>query len=346
MKFGVLSDVRLATVQEHELPELQPDQVLIRNKACNICTTDYQQWLGLRPNQKMNMAFGHENSGVVEAVGSRVKNIAVGDHVVTDAYRPCLTCSSCRNGKNASFCVNPNIDLNAKDAYGYYGLYGCSEYQIVEEKYVFRLRDGIPFEQATFCEPLSTVIHGVELLNLRPGNKVVVIGAGTMGVLNAQVARHSGAFVLVSDISDKKLDTLSGLGFKNIVNPKKNDLEEAVTEFLNGDLLDAVIIAVGVSSAYKQALDISTKGTKLLIFASGHPVPKWELDPNLVHYKMLNVIGTYGCCQKDYLRAAELIGIGAIDVRPLIDKKFPLDKIQDAFTAAATEGAYRVSVSL
>jgi len=346
MKFGVIAGVERAEVHEHGLPVLTSTQVLVRNMACSVCTTDYQQWQGLRPHQPMNMAFGHENAGIVEQVGKDVHSIELGDRVVTDAYRPCLICCNCRKGRNASYCMNPAIDLQVVDEYGYHGLYGCSEYQIVDERYVFRVRPDTPFEQATFCEPLSTVIHGIQQLALTPGQKVLVIGGGTMGILNAQMARYCGASVVVSDISPKKLDTARALGFSHFINPSTQDVKQVLDGYFDGEPLDAIIIAVGANSAYAQALDVAAKGTRLLIFASGHPVPNWDLDPNLVHYKMLDVIGTYGCCQRDYLRAADLIGSGAIDVRPLIDERFPLEQIQDAFKAAATEGAYRVSVSL
>ena len=189
MKFGVIVSKEKAEVHEHELFLIKENEVLIKNKACNICTTDYQQWAGLRPHQAVPMAFGHENSGIIDKVGNEVENFKEGDHVVANIYQPCLECSNCRLGKNSIYCKNPSSNMTTKDKYGYYGFYGCGEYQVFKSKHIFKVSKDLPFENAGFCEPLATAIHGLQKIRIEPGQNVLVIGAGTMGVLNSQVAR-------------------------------------------------------------------------------------------------------------------------------------------------------------
>lgn len=346
MKFGVIVSDKKAEVHEHDAPTYNENQVLVKNKACNICTSDYQQWLGLRPHQKTPMAFGHENAGVVFKVGANVKNVSVGDHVVTNVYQPCMQCENCRKNKNSMFCLNSNLKPLEANEHGYYGIYACSEYMVMESKHVYRVKKDIPFEQLAFSEPLATVVCGIEQLEVKPSEKILVIGAGTMGMLNALLARFYGADIIISDISSEKIENAKAMGFEQVINPLEEDYNERINELTFGKGVDAVIIAVGASAAYKQALDVSKSGGRLLIFAAGYPEPKWEMDPNLVHYKQLKVIGTYGCRPSDFQYATELLGDGSINVERLVEKKVPLNDIQGAFEAATQKDAFRVSVMI
>ena len=346
MKFGVITGDHKAEIHEHAVPAFNENQVVIKNKACNICTTDYQQWLGLRPHQKIPMAFGHENAGIVYEVGSNVKNVCVGDKVVTNIYGACMECENCRKNRNSLLCLNPDLEPENMDKFGYYGAYGCSEYKVVSSKFVYRMNTDLPFEQMAFCEPLSTVVHGIEKLDIKPTQNILVIGAGTMGMLNASLARLYGANVIISDISEAKIENAKAMGFSKVMNPAKEDYKERINELTDCAGVDTIIIAVGVSSAYKQALDLTKMDSKILVFAAGYPQPDWNLEPNFIHYKLLNVIGTYGCSTSDFQYACELLGNKYINVERLVQEKYKLDDIQDAFEAAAQKDAFRVSVML
>ncbi|MDR2156865.1 MAG: zinc-binding dehydrogenase [Clostridiales Family XIII bacterium] len=345
MKFGVITGVKQAEVHEHALRDIRPDEVLINNKSCNICTTDYQQWSGARTHQPYPMAFGHENAGIAVKVGAEVTHVKEGDMVVSNIYSQCLVCGNCRRGLNAVFCLNRSAAVE-KDDYGYYGGYGCADYQITPGKYVFTVKKTISFEEAGFVEPLSTVLHGLGRLRVKTGENLLVIGAGTMGTLNAVTAGYFGANVIISEVSDKKLQHSADMGFDRLIDARTDNMAEKIDAYTGGEGVDAVIIAVGAGAAYKQALEVSKSGSRLLIFASGYPAPQWDLDPNAVHYKLLEVIGTFGCNEGDYQTAADLLGSGRIDVSKLIETKYPLDDIQDGFAAANSGDAYRVSLLL
>lgn len=346
MKFGVILDKHKVEVHEHDIPEIKENQVLIQNKACNICTTDYQQWLGLRSHQKAPMAFGHENAGIVCKVGPEVRSVQIGDHVVSNVYKPCLECANCRKNMNSMYCMNLCNKFNIADEFGYYGLYGCGEYLVEDSKYIFKINSEIPFEQAGFCEPLATVIHGMNRLRIERGKKVLVIGVGTMGAINAQVARYYGADVIISDISEKKLSVLKEMGFNKLVNAREDDYIDKIKEYADGDGLSSIIIAVGTESAYSQAVKVVSKGSKLLIFSSSYPEPSWDLTLNLIHYDLLEIIGTYGCSTMDYQCAVEMINSNNINVEKLVEDRYSLDEVKKAFEAATKQDSYRVSVLL
>jgi len=346
-KFGVIVSDKVAEVHEHAIPSIGPAEVLIENRSCNICTTDYQQWMGLRSHQPTPMAFGHENAGVVVAVGSDVANVKVGDHAVLNTYRPCMECEDCRKGKNSIHCkFRQNARDRKPDEHGYYGNYGCAKYQIGKSKHAFTISEDLPFEYAGFAEPLSTVIYGMKKLRVKTGDKLLVIGAGTMGNLNAQVARYFGAEVTVSEISEKKLKTAQTLGFGRTLNAKDADYFEQAKAVTGGEGFDAIIIAVGVTQAYNQAIEMVADDGRLLIFAAGYPPPAWNLEPNPVHYKLWEIIGTFGCSVADFQAAVTMLSEKTIDVSPLIEERYSFNDIHKAFEKASTPDNYRVALML
>jgi L-iditol 2-dehydrogenase len=346
-RFGVIVSDRVAEVHEHKIPPIRSTEVLIENHACNLCTTDYQQWMGLRAQQPTPMAFGHENSGIVIEIGSEVGNVRVGDHAVLNNYRPCMECGDCRRGRNFVFCkFRKSARTGPADAYGYFGNYGCSKYQIASSKHVFKVNKDVPFELAGFAEPLSTVVQGIKRLRVKTGEKLLVIGAGTMGNLNAQVARYFGADVTVSDVSGKKLKTAQRLRFDRTLNARDSDYVVKARALTGGAGFDSIIIAVGFTEAYNHAFEMVADGGKLLIFAAGYPKPGWNIDPNTVHYRLWEIIGTFGCEAVDFQDAVGLLNDKKIDVSPLIEDRISLDQIQQAFEKASTPDTFRVAVML
>jgi L-iditol 2-dehydrogenase len=293
------------------------------------------------------MAFGHENCGIVIEVGSEVENARVGDHAVINNYRPCMECGDCRKGRNFVFCkFRKSAKTGPADAYGYFGNYGCSRYQIAKSKHIFKVNKDVPFELAGFAEPLSTVVYGIKRLRVKAGEKLLVIGAGTMGNLNAQVARYFGADVTLSDVSEKKLKTAQRLRFDRTLNARDPDYFEKARAFTGGAGFDSIIIAVGLSEAYNHAIEMVVDGGKLLIFAAGYPKPGWNIDPNTVHYKLWEIIGTFGCEAVDFQDAVGLLNDKKIDVSPLIEERISLEQIQYAFEKASAPDSYRVAVLL
>ena len=342
MRFGCLVEKGVAEVRERPLGELGDFDVLLEMKACNICTTDYQQWQGLREHQGYPMAGGHEAAGIVKKVGKKVKDLKVGDLVAT-GYSGCGHCDACRKGE-----VDQCEDLQ-KDSYdGYkWSYFGFSDYCVKTVSGLYKVKSTVDPCQAAFLEPLATVIHGIKKLRVKPFETVVVIGAGTMGLLNAQTAKAYGCRVIVSEMLDKKIKAAKDMGFE-VINCAKEDPVEAVKELTEGEGVDAVIVAVGASIANKQGLEmLKEKDGRILMFAAGYPAPELDVESNFVHYHRTEIIGTFGASNEDFSEAAKALSSVVLDVSGLIEeKKFPLDQIQEAFAEASKPGMYRVSVLL
>ena len=187
-------------------------------------------------------------------------------------------------------------------------------------------------------------------LRVQPGETVVIIGAGTMGIANAQVAHAFGARVIISELSPKKLERARSMGFADVIDATKVDPVEEVMRLTNGYGADAVIAAVGLGAAYKQGYAMLKRVEgRFLLFAAGYPKPQWEIDPNEIHYRRIEIIGTMSGDVADFEDAAFLISHKIVDPSYSLEtlgKMVPLRDMQKAYVAAATPDAYRVTVDL
>jgi len=344
MKFACLVEKGKAEVRERPLGPVGDCDVVIKQLACNICTTDYTQWQGHREHQGYPMAGGHEGSGIVVAVGPEVKSIRVGDFVA-HSTTGCGQCRACAVGDYYN-CEN-TLGIAATTEDGYRGgQFGFANYAKIHARACYRMDPTLDPAEAGFLEPVATATHAAETLAVHPGETVVVIGGGTMGLVNAQVARTYGARVIVSELQPHKLEKAKELGLE-VIDSKNNDPIEKAMEMTGGKGADSVIVAVGLTLAYDQALKIvKNKDGKIMFFASGHPEPELHVSPNSIHYRRLQLLGSMNATQADYAVAAKLINNRLVNVKALIDPvRYPLSRIQEAF-AAADGNKYRVSVTL
>ena len=165
---------------------------------------------------------------------------------------------------------------------------------------------------AAFMEPLSTVVHGLKKLRLRPFETVTVIGGGTMGLLNAITAKAHGCRVVVSEGMPKKLAAAKNLGLET-VDFTQCDPVQAVKDMTGGAGADCVIVAVGVSAANAQAIRMVRElDGRVLFFAAAHPAPAISIDSNELHYRKLELLGTYGGDMTDWEDAAMLLNSGLV----------------------------------
>ncbi|MGO5023064.1 zinc-dependent alcohol dehydrogenase [Lawsonibacter sp. LCP25S3_G6] len=335
-KAAVMTGVRQMEVMEFDVPSPGPNEVLVKIQNCNICTTDWQTWTGAR-KREFPWAPGHEESGIIAELGPGVTEFEVGDHVAL-AYAGCGYCEQCKVG-NTKSCVN-TVDLVRDNVPGNFAM--C-QYFLATVRRTFKIDPNLPFEQACYLEPLATSIHGVRKLSVKPGESLVVIGAGNLGLVNAQVARAFGCKVMVSEVNEQRCEIARSLGFE-VMNPTKEDIKARTNQFTRGRGVDNVIIAVGNTPATAQAMELVRRDGRVLFFASGHPSPDLNLNVNDIHYGGYELIGTGGANLVDFELSARFLSDGVVKVEKLVSHCVPLDEAQRAFELAATPGNYRVSL--
>lgn len=343
-KFYALTKKGVLEQFEDELPVLEDDELLVKQMACNICTTDYQQWQGKREHQGYPMAGGHECSGIVVDKGSKVgDSFNIGDHVAV-VYDYCGICDPCKQGYITN-CENiKQFGKNYSDKF--YGIFGFTTYFQRKAKSFVRISDDLDFSEAAFVEPLSSIIAGVDKLDIKPEDTVLVIGSGTMGILNALYVKSFGCKVILSGTNDEKNKIATAMGLDTI-NPKKVDLTHEILVLNNGKLADIAIVAAGSSSANDQALKNTKQyDAQILFYAAGYPVPELSISSNDIHYRRISLIGAYGSKLYDFNRASDMLSSGKIKVSKLVEERYKFDDIDKAFEKAATKGSFRVSVLL
>lgn len=340
MNFACLVEKGKAEVRQRPIPKLGDYDVLLAMKACNICTVDYQQFMGLREHQGYPMAGGHEGCGTIIALGSKVSDFKIGD-LVALGYQGCGHCEECRDGRSSQCST---FRQESEDGYKF-SEFGFADYTVKSTDCLYKLRKDLNPSEGAFCEPLATVISGIKQLSVRPFETVVVIGAGPMGLLNALTAKAYGANVIVTELLDEKIAKSQEMGFTTI-DSKAEDPVAKVKELTGGKGVDAVIGAVANTKAYDQGLEMLKDSMgRFLVFAAGYPAPELHLDANTIHYKKMTVVGTYGGDHEDFKDAANALSTGMIDVSGLISDTFKLDDIQAAYEAAVKDN-YRVSIVL
>jgi 2-desacetyl-2-hydroxyethyl bacteriochlorophyllide A dehydrogenase len=327
-------------------PEPQPHQVLVRLKAAAICTVEQRAWAGGRAGMGYPFVGGHEVSGEVVAVGDKVlQDFKPGDKIVLGVGSDCGACFYCRRGENQR-CVY------GWDIYGQYveqyvdirGMWGFSEYRVVNENELFKAQGDTPFEELALAEPLACVIHSMRMLDIRLGDDMVIIGAGPMGMLNMLVGNRLGARTIVSELQPARLEKALQMGAHAVVNAAEEDAVEKVKALTGGRGAKFVIAAIGSGAVNEQAMGMLDRGGRFVLFASAHPGAPLELDPNKVHSKEYVISGTVGKDPEDLRIAAKMLSQGMIDVGPLVETTLPFDRLGEALDLASQPNTYRVVV--
>ncbi len=344
-RMAILSGQEDIACVENELNDkLQERDLLIKIEACNICTSEYGIYSGAR-KAKFPYTIGHEWSGHVVRCGTGVTRFKVGDYVV-GCYEYDPASEEAQVGNSSSSPRTYAYDqLNDN---GYYGRFrACAEYLIQPEISTFKMNETVDPSEAAFLEPLSTVISGIKKMDLKVTDTVLVIGAGTMGILNALVASSYGATVVSTEFMPKKVEVARALGLQTI-QLRGSSLEEHVEQIKTESKIasfDKVIVAVGVSGAYQQAFRMLKRNDGLaLLFAAGYPEPDLGISANEIHYRKMTIVGTYTANYQDFKDAAFLLSTGKIKVSLLVENRVPLSDIDAAMRQAIVPGAFRISV--
>lgn len=209
---------KIELFDEPMVREPETGEACIKVKAVGICGTDLHIFLGERSDVKLPRVMGHELSGVVEKVGEGVTNIKPGDCVVFDPVVSCGKCKLCRSG-------HENVCSDVK-CFGVQMDGGFQDYIVVDAKRVYKYPDTIPFEEAALAEPFSVAANILARVEAAAGDRIVIIGAGTIGLSILQAAKGMGAYVLISDVEEKKLQIAKNFGADAAVNSKTQNLKE------------------------------------------------------------------------------------------------------------------------
>ena len=275
------------------------------------------------------MVIGHESSGVVTAVGDGVTSLKVGDRVCMEPGVPCRRCSRCKEGKynlcpDMAFAATPPIDGT------------LAKYYVLPEDFCYKLSDSMSLEEGALMEPLSVGVHIVRQSGVKPGDSIVVFGAGPVGLLCGAVARAYGASKIVTvDINQDRLTFAAAYSSTHTVISQKESAQDAAARIIAaGDLgagADAIIDATGAEPCIQTAIHALRNGGTYVQGGMGKPDITFPIMA--VCTKELNVKGSFRYGSGDYATAVKLCADGRVSVKELITGKVKFKNAEEAFHA-------------
>ena len=332
MKQAIMVKPGKIEFRQVEKPTLNENEILMQTKRIGVCGSDIHVFHGTHPYTSYPVVQGHEVSGVVVEVGEAVKGIAVGDKVTFTPQVVCGECYPCRNGM---YHVCETLKVMGFQTGG-----AAQEFFVLPEWNVFKLPDDISLDHAAMIEPVSVAVHAVRRGGDVTGKKVLVLGAGTIGNLVAQVAKAFGAAaVMITDLSDYKLEKASACNIDFAINTANEDLNNALLRDFGPDRADLILECVGVQATATQAVECARKGTTVVIVGVFGEKPVVNLG--YVQDWELNLVGTAMYQKTDYEAAIELVTSGKMHLDELFTHRFSFDEYLEAYhTIEQSDGDY------
>jgi D-arabinitol dehydrogenase (NADP+) len=337
MKAVVYDSPRSFTVADVPVPVFGPDEVLVRVLAAGVCGTDAHLHDGeFEPIYPLTP--GHEVAGEVVDVGANVTTLEVGDRVVIDGRIVCGLCAECRTGRPA-YCVAIVVQgITAPGAF--------AEYMVATAARCFVVNDLEP-EVAVFAEPVACIIHGLDVLALKPGSRVLVFGAGPTGLLLSQLLASSGAASLtVAAPTAAKLEIAAARGADHVVRLDRKDPSVGAERLrdIAGPGFDVVVDATGQIPVLDQAIPLLAVGGTVLVYGMTAEKAEWRVSPYEIFRRELVIKGSFAQ-QFSFDRAVAALRGGRLDTSGMITHRFDLTHYADALAALADSSCVKAIIS-
>lgn len=335
-------------LQEVAIPQItHPDWVLARVRVAGICGTDLRHWKKEEPELECKI-MGHELAGDVIEVGSAVTNVKPGDRVVIETVLGDGTCDWCRI-QQYNLCPHlyPIRMESVSRAFAHYLVGPSSKF--------YKLPDNVSYEEATLLDTFSVGLHALQLSGLRINETVVIIGAGPIGLGMVQLAKASGAEVIVTDIVESALEMARSLGADHVINTLKGDAYDQILKLTNLRGADIAFECAGGTSmdiTLSQATRYTRIGGKVVIVGGFDPGPlSIELEWQRIQMGEIKIIPSasysFWGIDPEMQICLDLLAKGKLDARKLITHSFPLTEINKAFaTADDKENTQAIFVAL
>lgn len=323
-----INDIRL---EQTPIEEPDTNEVLIEMSCVGICGSDVHYLEKGRIGDfilRQPMIIGHESAGVVAKLGKGVKNLKVGDRVAIEPGVPCRYCKFCKDGrynlcKDIVFCATPPVHGNLRRYYKH------------AADFCYKLPDNVTLEEGALMEPLSVGVHACKRAGIKIGSKVLILGAGPIGLVTLLVAKAMGASkVIITDIRQDKLDAAKKFGADEVYLVQRDVTEPdhiKNVHALFGEEPDQTVDASGAQSSVRLALQVTKAGGVIVLVGCGPPEIQVPLITALV--KEIDIRGVFRYAN-DYADALELLASKKINVKPLITHNYKIEETVAAFDKA------------
>lgn len=318
----VMTEPKVITFREVPVPQPEKGEVLVKIMNIGICGSDIHVYHGQHPFTSYPVTQGHEVSAEIVKLGEDVEGFTLGQKVTIQPQVVCGECYPCRHGKY-NLCEELKV-------MGFQTTGVASEYFAVDAKKVTPLPEDMSYEEGAMIEPLAVAVHAVKQAGDVKGMKIAVLGAGPIGNLVAQTALGMGAeSVLITDISDLRLEKAKECGSLHTANTKEEDFGDAMLRVFGPDKADVVYDCAGNNITMGQAIKYARKGSTIILVAVFAGMAQIDLAVLNDHELDLNTTMMYR--NEDYIDAIRLVNEGKVRLRPFISKTFSFKEYEDAY---------------
>jgi L-iditol 2-dehydrogenase len=335
-------------IEQVPVPDFGPDEALVRVGACGICGTDLKIVAGVyKGTWPPSLPFiqGHEWGGTVVALGRNVRGLQVGDRVVAENHKGCGTCANCRQGRY-NLCEGARTRDPAHRLYGHSAQGAFAEYAARPAVLLHKLPDTVSFEESAIVNQGALGLHAIRRCGIEPGDCVAVIGPGLIGLVTLQLAKVVGAARVIVAGYGPRLDLARELGADEIVDISTTNSLDGILNLTGGRGADCAFECAGTPSAVATSLNCVKRGGRVALIGLTGNVPS-ELNTDRLTLDELDVFGVRSS-PNAYPHLISLIASGKVNVRKLVSRIYPLERINEAFEAyrGREGGAIRMVISL
>lgn len=308
--------------REVDIPTPGPDQVLVKIKRIGVCGSDIHVYHGMHPYTKYPVTQGHEVSGKIVELGQYVSDLKVGQRVTIEPQVFCGRCHPCLHGKY-NLCENLKV-------MGFQTVGTASEYFAVDASKITPLPEGMSYDDGAMIEPLAVTVHAARRFPEIRGAKVAILGAGPIGILLAQSVKAFGAAeVMITDISDMRLELAKQVGADYAVNTKEKDFGDALVECFGPDKADVIYDCAGNDITMNGAIQNARKGSTIILVAVFAKLANVDLAK--LNDSELDLNTTMMYRHEDYVDALRFVSEGKIQLKPLQSAHFAFRDYQKAY---------------
>ncbi len=312
------------SVDEIDAPVLKENEALLKIKYCGICGADVASFTGNQPFTTYPRIPGHEFSAEIVKIGENNKGLKVGDIVTCNPYFNCGSCYSCKRGIVNACTDNQTMGVQRDGSLCEYVAMPIE--RIIDGK-------GLSAKELALIEPFAISCHALSRAKINRGDKLLIVGAGPIGLFALIKAKSMGAEVLVTDLLPNRLALAKEYGADMVVNSKTESLTEKAIEFTNGNMFDACIEACGQPETFLSCIDCAATGANIILIGNGKR--ETTFLHSVILKKELNIFGSRNAFTKDFVELIDLVKDGKADVLKMVSVIYSMENAEDAFKALA-----------
>jgi L-iditol 2-dehydrogenase len=327
-------------IEQLPVPDVGPNDILIKVRAATTCGTDVKSYFRGHPNLTPPSPFGHEAAGDIVLTGEKVARFRQGSRVAVSNTGPCGECYYCKRAQPNLCEFQRTHLLNGSFA----------EYLLVPENIwrqnMFLIPEKVSYSAAALVEPLSCALFGIEESRIRIGDTVAILGAGPIGLFMVQLAKMQGAYVIVCEISQKRLALATRAGADQVVGARERDEQVRSVRKLTPDErgADVVIDATGIPEVWETGIEMVRKGGLFNAFGGAPKGTNITVDTYLLHYCHLTLKGVYNTTPRHAEVSLDLIARGQINVDLIISAEWPMPRLVEALEKQKVGEVVKVAI--